>query len=551
MPRTRQPHGIITGSRRGDESASTPPENDQQQKRARKRATDRVAQQEHRKRQKLYVEQLEAKVAFMLDDSSTDRVTTLLRENEALREELQQLKTFFNSVSQLVRSHSPNNAALRSDQTTAGKSPILVQSQETASHSPLQQTPQADRLGGRDVDLPPSDGTNGTNVGLDDPCGLMGQFETLEATLPELELDNVVASSTALTQREPSARWPCTSNTGVDISWSPRLPAGFSFPEGDPSWSELLPLYASVEPPIMSSRHMSGQQSTWNHDAAKLRLHDLQQQFESRGRSWEQLEPFPLRPQHLRPPHLPQFVSPSDAILLKFLRLYESTSRQVVARKASKPSVEDFLVHGSSDPLSAKIKAYIAPITKFCRVPETLASYWIISLFTRWYIQRDEASYNDMPVWLRPTELQRSVSHPMALWFMPWPEIRDAAISMSLLQPGAVEDIMVSLGQFMEVDLSGIGMDGQPNTAEIFGVEEVAFDTEASFIGGLDNRSESDRIHKAIRDLRNWRLHEGFFARYPEWRRLYNNAREQLDPLPFQSNAFQVEQISTNHTLFT
>jgi hypothetical protein len=54
----------------------------------RKRATDREAQREHRKRKKQYVEELEAKIEFMKATSCTDQVATLLRENEDLRQQV-------------------------------------------------------------------------------------------------------------------------------------------------------------------------------------------------------------------------------------------------------------------------------------------------------------------------------------------------------------------------------------------------------------------------------------------------------------------------------
>ena len=57
-------------------------------RRERKRATDREAQREHRKRKKQYVEDLEAKIAFMKDNSCSHQVATLLKENEDLRQQV-------------------------------------------------------------------------------------------------------------------------------------------------------------------------------------------------------------------------------------------------------------------------------------------------------------------------------------------------------------------------------------------------------------------------------------------------------------------------------
>lgn len=64
-------------------------------KRERKRANDRLAQQEHRKRQKQYIEELEAKVDFLTNKSSTDKIATLMRENKNLRQEVRDCENVF------------------------------------------------------------------------------------------------------------------------------------------------------------------------------------------------------------------------------------------------------------------------------------------------------------------------------------------------------------------------------------------------------------------------------------------------------------------------
>lgn len=55
----------------------------------RKRATDRVAQREHRKRQKDYIEELEAQLQMVKGDGR-DGLAQLMEENERLRKEVGQ-----------------------------------------------------------------------------------------------------------------------------------------------------------------------------------------------------------------------------------------------------------------------------------------------------------------------------------------------------------------------------------------------------------------------------------------------------------------------------
>ena len=59
-----------------------------QTRKDRKRVTDRIAQREHRKRQKLYVEELEAQLEVLRNERSKDKHGTLWKENEQLRQEV-------------------------------------------------------------------------------------------------------------------------------------------------------------------------------------------------------------------------------------------------------------------------------------------------------------------------------------------------------------------------------------------------------------------------------------------------------------------------------
>lgn len=59
-----------------------------ERRRERKRTTDRLAQREHRKRQKQYVEELEGRIELMMNSSDSDKNAALLKENASLRQEV-------------------------------------------------------------------------------------------------------------------------------------------------------------------------------------------------------------------------------------------------------------------------------------------------------------------------------------------------------------------------------------------------------------------------------------------------------------------------------
>lgn len=88
MPTLRTGRTKTAQHRLGGPKAPESQKNVADSRRDRKRAADRVAQREHRRRQKKYVEELEAKLEFIKQNTSSDRVTQLLIENENLKEEV-------------------------------------------------------------------------------------------------------------------------------------------------------------------------------------------------------------------------------------------------------------------------------------------------------------------------------------------------------------------------------------------------------------------------------------------------------------------------------
>lgn len=58
-----------------------------------------------------------------------------------------------------------------------------------------------------------------------------------------------------------------------------------------------------------------------------------------------------------------------------------------------------------------------------------IAVMYNICLYLRWLLSPTEATYNTLPVHLRPTILQLTMPHPMWLDIMPWPQGRDQLIA--------------------------------------------------------------------------------------------------------------------------
>jgi hypothetical protein len=86
--RSSRPRRTQTRSQAAASVPVEPGNHDIDQRRERKRATDREAQREHRKRQKEYIEELETQLEFVKQTSCTKQVAALLAENEKLHQEV-------------------------------------------------------------------------------------------------------------------------------------------------------------------------------------------------------------------------------------------------------------------------------------------------------------------------------------------------------------------------------------------------------------------------------------------------------------------------------
>lgn len=111
--------------------------------------------------------------------------------------------------------------------------------------------------------------------------------------------------------------------------------------------------------------------------------------------------------------------------------------------RLSAPNLTDFLFENPNNVLSIDLKRYLEPVRKARRTAEFFATYWVLYLLLRvstaqswipgistclaltdlskqWQINRDEESYYNVPLWLRPTELQIKIQHDIAADLLAW-----------------------------------------------------------------------------------------------------------------------------------
>ncbi|KXJ85364.1 hypothetical protein Micbo1qcDRAFT_210029 [Microdochium bolleyi] len=103
-----------------------------EERRQRKRLTDRVAQRQHRKRQKLYIEELEAQLRLVKDAGAQSQLGRLAEQNFRLREEMKQMHAIWDDLEALLerqrrlrQSSVLNEASLQEPAAPAdGMSPV-------------------------------------------------------------------------------------------------------------------------------------------------------------------------------------------------------------------------------------------------------------------------------------------------------------------------------------------------------------------------------------------------------------------------------------------
>lgn len=88
------------------------------------------------------------------------------------------------------------------------------------------------------------------------------------------------------------------------------------------------------------------------------------------------------------------------------------------------PAEEDKVPRPVSDVVAAQVLDSPVP-----SLVERIAFMYKISYYIRWLVCQTEQSYYEMPDFMRPTHLQRTVPHPAWIDLLTWPEARDALIN--------------------------------------------------------------------------------------------------------------------------
>ncbi|KAM5353391.1 hypothetical protein ACJ41O_000041 [Fusarium nematophilum] len=515
-------------------------------RRERKRQTDRNAQRQHRKRQKQYIEELEAQIALLKSTGQT-KTSQLAAQNLTLQDELKQMHSLWDEMEDLmqrqrdIRRQSILNVPIvvpeacrtpsDDDNRDNDASPRQFTVDSSASkNDPPVTCPEpgltgepSDAIGLSELDELVMQGTDPVThfptVVQDADLELDGNFEmfttqdnTIDAIFhgePSL-FDACDAGLLAATERPSTARQepqdqevrgaPCASNQGQRTpTRATRLLRNAS---KSPRRFRRSRVQNSHKPDTavhqgQLTEYSTGNEPSW-YDPGSHHQRDPLDGF---------MELFGAYMEHCIPALSPTIWSIDGAPearhnmpMLLFPPLPKDKPLHGIIERASKnpdsigpPTLVDFLFDNPRNSLSVDLKTYLAPMRRTRRTSEFLATYWVLYLLLRWQIVQSDEAYQSLPPWLRPTPLQLSVLHPVMADLIAWPEIREGLIHMSLSDSQTLHDISYDVGRYLTVDIQA---------AE------------------HDLLNDPQQISAQILNLSNWKLDREFFDRYPQWKSL-------------------------------
>ncbi|CAI7594688.1 unnamed protein product [Penicillium bialowiezense] len=118
------------------------------------------------------------------------------------------------------------------------------------------------------------------------------------------------------------------------------------------------------------------------------------------------------------PPHTDDFSGPPNMISCAWL----SHPEQVTPCPDIPSSPLDILYGTKTNALADGI--HTALQRRPIRDPERLAIGWLLYHLSRWFLNPTPATYERLPLFMRPVQGQMETPHPLVLDFMPWPRVR-------------------------------------------------------------------------------------------------------------------------------
>ncbi|KAI9370180.1 hypothetical protein BJX61DRAFT_107607 [Aspergillus egyptiacus] len=112
------------------------------------------------------------------------------------------------------------------------------------------------------------------------------------------------------------------------------------------------------------------------------------------------------------------------------LRAHQGLNKSITnsTRLPRTPSLVHVFRPTSTDNPVIQVLGLVFSQVRPANVRTLFACYVVMYRFLRWRLCPDEETQRDVPTWLYPTEIQKTVPHPVCIDFLPWPGLRDRLI---------------------------------------------------------------------------------------------------------------------------
>ncbi|CAK7226605.1 hypothetical protein SBRCBS47491_006288 [Sporothrix bragantina] len=151
-------------------------------------------------------------------------------------------------------------------------------------------------------------------------------------------------------------------------------------------------------------------------------------------------------------------------------------------------------------------------------LPKQLAAHFLMTRLLKWLVLLDEPSWNEVPVWLRPTLAQLTIEHPSWIDRIPWPAARDYFIhhpEVSIDQFAAKYGTSLSIRWPYDPSMVVILPPGR------------TLDNTGSTNKNLNEFLVNPIYEHHIANLVNWEIGDVMRAAFPDMARLVDEAQAQ------------------------
>ena len=162
----------------------------------------------------------------------------------------------------------------------------------------------------------------------------------------------------------------------------------------------------------------------------------------------------------------------------------------------------------ADDDISNTVSDIIRSYTEIEALPNKVAVSYTMTTLLKWQVLLDEPSWQQMPDWLRPTQLQLTKAHPAWIDRMAWPKVRDYLI----------EHPEITLDDIAATYASSFFVSWNYDPSHVL----ISVDAESKVV------ITNPVFEEHIRQLKNWSVSEPFRQRFPELSALIDETANEI-----------------------